>query len=185
MALWLASTRGATYYTKTLMSNTFRSLRTRATAIASKDEGSFTNRQILSNRFVSRRFGSSVARQQSDLFSSDDDEEKIQALDFPGGRVPYTLEMRFLPGSSDKRVECYRVLDDDGYPLSSTPSQHIDKEVAVKMYSGMVTLEAMDTVIYEAQRQGRISFYMTSLGEEAVNLGSAAALSPDDVVLPQ
>lgn len=61
----------------------------------------------------------------------------------------------------------------------------MSKEVAVKMYSGMVTLQAMDTVIYEAQRQGRISFYMTSYGEEAVNLGSAAALSDDDIVLPQ
>lgn len=61
----------------------------------------------------------------------------------------------------------------------------MDKDIAMKIYSGMVTLEAMDTVIYEAQRQGRISFYMTSFGEEAINLGSAAALTPDDIVLPQ
>lgn len=30
--------------------------------------------------------------------------------------------------------------------------------------------------------QGRISFYMTSAGEEGTAIGSAAALSPDDVV---
>jgi 2-oxoisovalerate dehydrogenase E1 component alpha subunit len=57
--------------------------------------------------------------------------------------------------------------------------------VAVKMYSDMVTLQMMDTVFYEAQRQGRISFYLTTMGEEALNIASAAALSADDLVLPQ
>jgi 2-oxoisovalerate dehydrogenase E1 component alpha subunit len=53
------------------------------------------------------------------------------------------------------------------------------------MYSDMVTLQMMDTVFYEAQRQGRISFYLTTLGEEALNIASAAALTADDLVLPQ
>lgn len=53
------------------------------------------------------------------------------------------------------------------------------------MYSDMVTLQMMDTVFYEAQRQGRISFYLTTLGEEALNIASAAALNADDLVLPQ
>ena len=35
----------------------------------------------------------------------------------------------------------------------------------------------MDSIFYDAQRQGRISFYMTSYGEEAIHIGSAAALS--------
>ncbi len=46
----------------------------------------------------------------------------------------------------------------------------------------MLTLNAMDMIMYEAQRQGRISFYMTNYGEEATHLGSAAALTLDDVV---
>jgi 2-oxoisovalerate dehydrogenase E1 component alpha subunit len=53
------------------------------------------------------------------------------------------------------------------------------------MYIDMVTLQMMDTVFYEAQRQGRISFYLTTLGEEALNIASAAALTADDLVLPQ
>ncbi|CAN4097567.1 unnamed protein product [Withania somnifera] len=53
------------------------------------------------------------------------------------------------------------------------------------MYSTIVTLQTMDTIFYEAQRQGRISFYLTSTGEEAINIASAAALTPDDIVLPQ
>jgi len=61
----------------------------------------------------------------------------------------------------------------------------VSKELALKMYSEMVTLQIMDTIFYEAQRQGRISFYLTSNGEEAINIASAAALSMDDIVLPQ
>jgi 2-oxoisovalerate dehydrogenase E1 component alpha subunit len=41
----------------------------------------------------------------------------------------------------------------------------------------------MDSIFRDAQRQGRISFYMTCHGEEAIHLGSASALKPKDVVL--
>lgn len=61
----------------------------------------------------------------------------------------------------------------------------VNKEVAVKMYGNMVTLQIMDTIFYEAQRQGRISFYLTSIGEEAINIASAAALTIDDLIFPQ
>ena len=43
----------------------------------------------------------------------------------------------------------------------------------------------MDTIMFEAQRHGRLSFYMVSAGEEAVTVGSAAALGPDDVITCQ
>lgn len=42
------------------------------------------------------------------------------------------------------------------------------------MYGCMVTLQAMDAVFYEAQRQGRFSFYMTATGEEAVRTRTRA-----------
>lgn len=108
-----------------------------------------------------------------------------QALDFPGGKVAFTSEMNFIPESANERIPCYRVLDDNGEPFVSNNFVQVSKEVAVKMYSDMVTLQMMDTIFYEAQRQGRISFYLTTLGEEAINIASAAALSADDLVLPQ
>ncbi|PTU24047.1 hypothetical protein P175DRAFT_0497163 [Aspergillus ochraceoroseus IBT 24754] len=43
----------------------------------------------------------------------------------------------------------------------------------------------MDVIMFEAQRQGRLSFYMVSAGEEGISVGSAAALTPDDVVFAQ
>lgn len=55
----------------------------------------------------------------------------------------------------------------------------------MRMYTEMVTLQVMDTIFYEAQRQGRITFYATSFGEEAINIASAAALTVDDLVFPQ
>lgn len=39
--------------------------------------------------------------------------------------------------------------------------------------------------MYDAQRQGRITFYMSSSGEEGISVGSASALSPADVIFPQ
>uniref|UniRef100_A0A915N5D4 2-oxoisovalerate dehydrogenase subunit alpha n=1 Tax=Meloidogyne javanica TaxID=6303 RepID=A0A915N5D4_MELJA len=49
----------------------------------------------------------------------------------------------------------------------------------------MTKLNTMDKILYESQRQGRISFYMTSYGEEASHLGSAAALEPRDLIYGQ
>lgn len=43
----------------------------------------------------------------------------------------------------------------------------------------------MDSIFYDAQRQGRISFYMTSYGEEAIHVGSAAALNDQDIIFAQ
>lgn len=43
----------------------------------------------------------------------------------------------------------------------------------------------MDKILYESQRQGRISFYMTNAGEEAVQIGSAAALTLNDLIYAQ
>lgn len=55
----------------------------------------------------------------------------------------------------------------------------------VKMYRDMVTLSVMDKILYESQRQGRISFYMTNTGEEAVQIGSSAALTLEDTIYAQ
>lgn len=53
------------------------------------------------------------------------------------------------------------------------------------MYKSMVLLSIMDKILYESQRQGRISFYMTNEGEEASAIGSAAGLHFNDMVYSQ
>jgi 2-oxoisovalerate dehydrogenase E1 component alpha subunit len=49
----------------------------------------------------------------------------------------------------------------------------------------MVRLREMDTILQNTQRQGRISFYMTCRGEEAIHFGAASALDLQDVILAQ
>ncbi|KAK7410650.1 hypothetical protein VNO78_01602 [Psophocarpus tetragonolobus] len=135
--------------------------------------------------FSFSRHESTKSEAQLEEEHDDTEEDHHQVIDFPGGKVGFTSEMRFISESAQKRVPCYCVLDDNGELVKHSNYVQVGKEMGVKMYSDMVTLQTMDSIFYEVQRQGRISFYVTQMGEEAVNIASAAALSPDDVVLPQ
>ncbi len=44
----------------------------------------------------------------------------------------------------------------------------------------MNLLPILDTVLYNVQRQGKIPFYMTTHGEEAAVVGSAAGFDDTD-----
>jgi len=58
-------------------------------------------------------------------------------------------------------------------------------DTLLRVYTHMVRLREMDKILQNSQRQGRISFYMTCHGEEAIHFGSAAALELQDTVLAQ
>lgn len=53
------------------------------------------------------------------------------------------------------------------------------------MYENMLSVSIMDVIMFDAQRQGRLSFYMTGQGEEGTCVGSASALKMEDVVFCQ
>lgn len=74
---------------------------------------------------------------------------------------------------------------DDGYILDQTQEPNLGKETIQKCFRDMVLLNALDKILYESQRQGRISFYMTNFGEEASHIGSASALTAEDLVYAQ
>lgn len=59
------------------------------------------------------------------------------------------------------------------------------KNTLLRAHRQMIRLRKMDTILHNAQRQGRISFYMTHHGEEAIHMGSASALSPHDTIFAQ
>uniref|UniRef100_A0A1I7WZK1 2-oxoisovalerate dehydrogenase subunit alpha n=1 Tax=Heterorhabditis bacteriophora TaxID=37862 RepID=A0A1I7WZK1_HETBA len=59
------------------------------------------------------------------------------------------------------------------------------QETSLKIYRDMTQLNIMDGILYDSQRQGRISFYMTNFGEEGNHVGSAAALKNTDLVYGQ
>ena len=53
------------------------------------------------------------------------------------------------------------------------------------MYNIMALMPIVDNILYQSQRQGRISFYMQCSGEEATVVGSSAALREHDEIFGQ
>ncbi|KAJ3110085.1 hypothetical protein HDU96_006929 [Phlyctochytrium bullatum] len=106
-------------------------------------------------------------------------------VSFPGATAGsfYTEQLEFQ--RNYPTIPTYRVLDQEGNVIVAAEEPKLPKEEALRIYQLMITLNSMDVILYEAQRQGRISFYMTSYGEEATHMGSAAALKPEDVVFGQ
>eukprot|EP00058_Branchiostoma_floridae_P008223 XP_002593711.1 hypothetical protein BRAFLDRAFT_64002 [Branchiostoma floridae] len=82
-------------------------------------------------------------------------------------------------------IPVYRVMDGEGRILKSSEDPQLSKDTVLEMYRKMVMLSTMDGILYNAQRQGRISFYMTNYGEEGTHIGSAAALDPQDMAFGQ
>lgn len=78
-----------------------------------------------------------------------------------------------------------KILEDDGVPVSGGDLPELPRDTWVRMYEFMLRMQEMDVVFYGSQRQGRISFYMTTTGEEAAFVGSAAALTMEDCVFGQ
>lgn len=107
-------------------------------------------------------------------------------LVFPGSvKSQFTHELSFDRPADHPTMKTYRVFDINGNQVDESYELPFTQEQAVKMYRDMVTISIMDTIMYDAQRQGRFSFYMMSAGEEGASVGSAAALEPQDQVLAQ
>ncbi|KAI5807952.1 thiamine diphosphate-binding protein [Peziza echinospora] len=108
------------------------------------------------------------------------------SINFPGAlNSKFTSELKFKSPNDTPAITTYRLMDTDGVVIDKANEPVVDKEKAVKMYRDMVAVSIMDLIMYDSQRQGRISFYMVSAGEEGVAVGSAAALDPDDVLFSQ
>jgi 2-oxoisovalerate dehydrogenase E1 component alpha subunit len=100
-------------------------------------------------------------------------------------KLPYVTKIDAHPPGAATPIPCYRVVDEDGSVRPGGEDPELGREMCLRMYSTMVRLQTMDTVFYDAQRQGRISFYMTNWGEEGTHIGSAMALRDDDEVFAQ
>jgi len=106
---------------------------------------------------------------------------------FPGAvNSQFTTKLNFNRATEDDAMPTYRVLDQDGVVVDKqAKSPDISDEEAIRLYKDMVTVSVMDVIMFDAQRQGRVSFYMVSAGEEGIAVGSASALSPDDPIFAQ
>lgn len=79
----------------------------------------------------------------------------------------------------------------DGKPLSILESKKKgDLELDLSeadlrhLYTTMVRVRRMDEKLILLQRQGRIGFYLSCLGQEACHIGAAFALNEDDWIYP-
>ncbi len=75
------------------------------------------------------------------------------------------------------------VIRPDG-SLNPDTDPKLPLETVLDLYRSMVRTRVIDTQLVRLQRQGRIGFHIGSLGEEACILGSAAAMRPNDWIMP-
>ena len=81
-------------------------------------------------------------------------------------------------------VTCSRFLDADGRATQPLPPFAQDAAGLIPLYRAMVLTRAFDAKAVSLQRTGRLGTYASALGQEAVGVGVAAAMRPEDVLLP-
>jgi len=79
--------------------------------------------------------------------------------------------------------ELVRVLDDDGIAQGGW-NPDLAPVVLLEALRLMLLTRQYDDRMRRMQRQGKISFYMESLGEEAVSIGQGMALETSDMLFP-
>jgi len=107
---------------------------------------------------------------------------------FVGAQTPYTTDGGFYyPHVHDlpAKMPVFRIMDDEGVVVPNAVAPELDQEMCVRMMETMINVNEFDRVFFDAQRQGRLSFYFTNRGEEAQAVGSGAALKPEDWLWPQ
>src|SRR3989338_542246 len=80
-------------------------------------------------------------------------------------------------------MEIVQILKPDGTLVNSSLEPKLSQEQLKKLYHYMVLTRLMDERGLMMQRQGKIGFYVTSTGQEAI-VGGALALEKDDWVFP-
>lgn len=83
-----------------------------------------------------------------------------------------------------EKIKCFRVIDHEGKVINKGYDETIPKEKLLKIFETMVRINEADSIFLQAQRAGRISFYMTGTGEEATTVGSCSAIRDDDLIFP-
>ena len=85
--------------------------------------------------------------------------------------------------TSDLAHSLVRVLDDEGRAVGPWAPDLTDEQLLAGMRA-MLKTRIFDARMQIAQRQKKISFYMLSLGEEAIGAAQAMALRRDDMCFP-
>jgi len=85
--------------------------------------------------------------------------------------------------TSQHALKLIRVLRFNGEAVGEWNPKLTTKQLH-KALKDMMMTRAMDMRMFTMQRQGKMSFYMKSTGEEAMSIGHAMALRNDDMIFP-
>lgn len=72
----------------------------------------------------------------------------------------------------------------DGSALGALPEAAQREDLLVPIYKAMVLTRLFDAKAVSLQRTGQLGTYPSSLGQEAVTVGLASAMAPEDVLFP-
>jgi 2-oxoisovalerate dehydrogenase E1 component alpha subunit len=97
---------------------------------------------------------------------------------------PVVHKPTFIDGTSVEIPEL-KILQQDGSVYAGSDMPDMDEALAVKVYKTFAFHRVLDERMVASQRQGRLSFYMAALGEEAASVGGAAGLKPQDMIMSQ
>jgi len=75
-------------------------------------------------------------------------------------------------------------LDPEGRVTGTVPAFARDPAALLPVYRAMVLTRTFDAKAISLQRTGRLGTYPPCLGQEAIGVGLASAMEPDDVLLP-
>jgi pyruvate dehydrogenase E1 component alpha subunit/2-oxoisovalerate dehydrogenase E1 component alpha subunit len=89
----------------------------------------------------------------------------------------------FTGSAEDKATGLFQLVDERG-GAKDRDLDWLEPELARRLFRGMLQIRIMDERLMALQRQGRISFYGEALGQEASVVGTAAALEPQDWLVP-
>ena len=81
-------------------------------------------------------------------------------------------------------VRATRFLAPDGTLAPDAPDFARDREALVALHAAITRTRTFDRKAVALQRTGRLGTYASSLGQEAVSVGLAAAMRPEDVLVP-
>jgi pyruvate dehydrogenase E1 component alpha subunit len=101
----------------------------------------------------------------------------------PGVTAPWEAFSYFRGSDEDKATGLFRLVEEDG-SAPAAALEWLQPDEARRLYRGMLTVRIMDQRLMALQRQGRVGFYGEAVGQEAAVVGSAAALEPQDWLVP-
>jgi 2-oxoisovalerate dehydrogenase E1 component alpha subunit len=98
--------------------------------------------------------------------------------------APREPAARERPGRFLREFPLQRVVAEDGTVVGDPAAVALSDAEVLRLYRWMVLNRAVDERMVTLQRQGRIGFYIGSIGEEAAVFGAVAAMEDEDWIFP-